>query len=142
MHFEMTEAFGNYRSNEGHFGTTTVKCRRCTLQDYLDMWTMTARAKTGCHRLWAMSGTLRGCCDESTDDIILAKTREPDLERRQKEHRDFLDALWTKKPLEYANPDWKGRLSSTVTYYIQVPVTNSETEVDTDSDSYSWLSSE
>ncbi|UZP41872.1 hypothetical protein NXS19_009688 [Fusarium pseudograminearum] len=106
------------------------------------MWTMTARVKTGCHRLWAMSGTLRGCCDESTDDIILTKTREPELERRQKEHRDFLDALWTKNPLIYADPDWKGRFSSTVTYYTQVLVTEEvDADADADPDSYSWLSS-
>ncbi|KAL6913803.1 hypothetical protein FSHL1_011479 [Fusarium sambucinum] len=135
MHVEVTEAFGRTRSaNSGLFGVTTAKCRRCTLQDQLNLWTVLARARTGCDRLWAVSGTLKGCSDEASSGGVLVRARVEELWERERDHRRFLNGLWTKSPKKYADPNWSGRLSPTVTYYTEAPSTDTDDDKITDSD--------
>ncbi|OBS21714.1 hypothetical protein FPOA_08050 [Fusarium poae] len=94
---------------------------------------MLARARTGCHRLWAVSGTLRGCSDE-TFKGVLVRARVAELWERERDHHCFLNGLWTKFPKKYADPDWSGRLSPTVTYYTEAPSEDTDDDTVTDPD--------
>ncbi|KAG8669491.1 hypothetical protein FPOAC1_008886 [Fusarium poae] len=83
--------------------------------------------------LWAVSGTLRGCSDE-TFKGVLVRARVAELWERERDHHCFLNGLWTKFPKKYADPDWSGRLSPTVTYYTEAPSEDTDDDTVTDPD--------
>jgi hypothetical protein len=117
MHVEVTEVYKQPRPDKGRNGAITTNCRRCTMQDQLNLFTMTVRAMTGCHQLWALSGTLRGNSDEPVNWSQLVRAQLPELQRAERAHLKYFNDIWTKKPKKYRDPNWSGRLSPTVTYY-------------------------
>ncbi|RGP76362.1 hypothetical protein FLONG3_5246 [Fusarium longipes] len=113
---------------KGLAGITTARCRRCTMQELLDLWTAMAREATGCRRLWAVSGSLRGNEDEPVNLPKLVPATDLRLKAREQNHSKFIKMLWTETPAKYRDPDWSGILSPTVTFMTLPSPTSSETD--------------
>jgi hypothetical protein len=83
-----------YKTN----GRVPSRCRKCTIQDYLDQWTTEARHITGYEKLWAMCGPLHGMEDEDPGTISLANRYTNKLEGKVAEKAKVLRKVLEETP--------------------------------------------